>query len=111
MLIITLPASIVNFTLGSECIITDGVTSFLNTICRGSVINIMNVSDIDEMQIEAVIFFVGILANIVFIGFLELKMDLLVLKYGEGRLNAADYSFMIKGLPSDITLGEIQKYV
>ena len=71
----------------------------------------MNVSDINEMQIEAVIFFVGVLSNIVFIGFLQLKMDLLVLKYRQGKLNAADYSFMIKGLPWDITLGEIQKYV
>ena len=70
ILIITLPASIVNFTLGNECAITDGVTNFLNSICRGSVINIMNVSDINEMQIEAVIFFVGVLSNIVFIGFL-----------------------------------------
>jgi len=38
-------------------------------------------------------------------------MDLLALMYGEGKLNAADYSFMIKGLPWDITLAEIQKYV
>lgn len=31
-------------------------------------------------------------------------MDLLVLTYTEGKLNAADYSFMIKGLPRDIKL-------
>lgn len=29
----------------------------------------------------------------------------------EGKLNAADYSFIIKGLPADITIREIQKYV
>lgn len=27
------------------------------------------------------------------------------------QANASDYSFMIKGLPADITISEIQKYV
>jgi hypothetical protein len=29
----------------------------------------------------------------------------------EGKLKADDYSFIIKGLPADITIREIQKYV
>lgn len=29
----------------------------------------------------------------------------------KGKLTAADYSFVIKGLPADITVTEIQKYV
>ena len=70
MLLITLPATIVNFTLGNECAITDGVTNFLETICQGSVINIMNVTDLNAMQIEAIIFFVAVFVNIFFIAFL-----------------------------------------
>ena len=83
----------------------------MNSICRGSIINVMNVKEVDAMQYEAGIMFAAIICNIVFIGFLELRMDLLHVKYQEGRLKAADYSLMVKGLPSDITITEIQKYV
>lgn len=41
-----------------------------NSVCRGSVINIMSVAEIDAMQIEAVIFFAAIMLNIVFIAYL-----------------------------------------
>jgi hypothetical protein len=110
--ILALPAFLVNYTQGQECgYVNDGVKGFLNSICRGSVINILNVKIIDAMQIQAGIFFFAVLANIFLIGFLELKMDLMASWYNEGRLKAVDYSLMIKGLPSDVTLSEIQKYL
>ena len=56
------------------------------------------------MQIQAGIFFFAVMANILFIGFLELKMDMMASQFNEGRLKAVDYSLMIKGLPSDVTL-------
>lgn len=76
----------------------------MNSICQISVINIMNVRQLDAMQIQSGIFFAALLANIIFIGYLELRMDLLAAKYDEGRLKAVDYSLMVKGLPSDITI-------
>ncbi len=70
MLLITLPATIVNFTVGRECAVADGVQNFLETICQGSVINIMNLAEIGAMQMEAIIVFVAVVVNILFIGFL-----------------------------------------
>lgn len=53
----------------------------------------------------------AVLLNIVFIAYLEVQMEDRVRSMQEGKLNAADYSFIIKGLPPDITIREIQKYV
>jgi hypothetical protein len=78
-LVIGLPAFLVNFTQGNECgLANGGVRGILNSICRGSVINILNVKQIDNMQIEAGILFAAVLLNILLIGYLELRMDLLV---------------------------------
>jgi len=80
--ILALPAFLVNYTQGQECgYVNDGVKGFLNSICRGSVINILNVKIIDGMQIQAGIFFFAVIVNILFIGFMELKMDLLASWY------------------------------
>ena len=77
-----LPNYIVNYTQGNECgLVNGGLKGFLNLICRGSVINVMNINKIDAMQIEAVIMFVAVLGNILFIGFLELKMELMAERY------------------------------
>jgi hypothetical protein len=56
------------------------------------------------MQIEAIIFFIAIVLNIIFIAFLEVKMEGYVSKISKNKQTAADYSFIIKGLPSDITI-------
>lgn len=63
------------------------------------------------MQIEAIIFFIAIIMNIVFIAFLEVKMEGYINNMNNNKQTAADYSFIIKGLPSDLTITEIQKYV
>jgi hypothetical protein len=43
---------LINFLMGNECKITnDGIKNVLNSVCRGSVINIMNVQMIDAMEI------------------------------------------------------------
>ena len=71
----------------------------------------MNVRIIDAMQLQSALFFVAVLLNIVFIGFLELKMDLLTSWYNSGQLKAVDYSILVKGLPLDTTISDIQKYL
>jgi hypothetical protein len=71
----------------------------------------MNIEVIDAMQIEAIIFFIAIIINIIFISYLEVKMEDYVMEINSNKQTAADYSFIIKGLPSDITIREIQKYV
>jgi hypothetical protein len=110
--LVSLPAVLVNFVMGTECKEVNGTAMGLfNSVCRGSVINIMSVSEIDAMQIEASIFFAAIVLNIVFIAYLEVLMEGHVGKMAREKQTAADYSFVIKGLPSDITVTEIQKYV
>lgn len=62
--------------MGSECkIVNDSIVNIFNSVCRESVINIMNIAEIDSMQIEAIIFFIAILLNIIFIAYLEVKME------------------------------------
>ena len=63
------------------------------------------------MQIEAIVFFIAIILNIVLIAYLQVKMEDYVKEMNKNKNSAADYSFIIKGLPSDITITEIQKYV
>ena len=38
-------------------------------------------------------------------------MDLLISYYNSGQLKAVDYSLMIKGLTTDTTISDIQKYL
>ena len=50
--IIGIPGFVINYTQGHECGIVDGgMKGVLNGICRGSVINVMNVKQLDAMQI------------------------------------------------------------
>lgn len=112
MILITIPLVLINFVMGTECkIVNDSVANIFNSVCRGSAINIMNIEVIDAMQIEAVIFFIAVVLNIIFISYLETRMEDCVAELTRNKLSAADYSFIIKGLPSDITVKEIQKYV
>lgn len=70
-ILVSLPAVLVNFVMGSECsVVNGGAHGLFNSVCRGSVINIMSVAEIDAMQIEAIIFFIAVLVNIVFIAYL-----------------------------------------
>jgi hypothetical protein len=70
-ILVSLPTVLVNFVMGNECAVVDGgAMGLFNSVCRGSVINIMSVAEIDAMQIEAIIFFVAVLLNIVFIAYL-----------------------------------------
>lgn len=43
---------------------------FLEGICKGSVINVMNVEVLDALQMQAVLNFVAVLSNILLIGYL-----------------------------------------
>jgi len=62
------------------------------------------------MQIEAIIIFIVIILNVFLIAYLEIRMEencQRFLKYPK----SSNYSFMLKGLPKDITITEMQKYV
>ena len=70
----------------------------------------MNIEIIDAMEVEAILFFIAVLINIVFIAYLYGKMEDKV-RVLQSEPSSADYSFVIKGLPPDINIKELQKYV
>lgn len=93
------------------CVVLDGlVYSFYGAVCKSSVINIMNVEEIDMLEVQAIINFVVIFVNVVAIGVFQLFMMRKYEKYyNQYHIlpKASDYSLIIKGLPKDITISEI----
>ena len=93
------------------CKSLDGFLSdFYSIVCNTSVINIMNVEEIDMLEIEAAFNFAGIIISIFIIAYLSILMENKYVELSQG-LRASDFSVMLKGLPKDITIYEIQKFV
>ena len=67
----------------------------------------MNVKIIDGMQLQSTLIFTSVITNIIFIAYLQLKMDLLSQYYNSGQLKSVDYSLMIKGLSQKTTIKDI----
>jgi len=66
-----MPSVLVNYLMGEECSVVNGAGGgFLEGICKGSVINVMNVEVLDALQMQAVLNFVAVLSNILLIGYL-----------------------------------------
>jgi hypothetical protein len=111
LLVVALPSTLLNLTMGGECKEVDGPNGgFFSGVCRLSVLNIMNIEIIDAMEIQAVLNFAAVVANIFLVAYLQVAMG------RRGRqvrtaCNAGDYSIMVQGLPADISLTELQKYL
>lgn len=75
LLICSVPSLIINLSHGSMCVVLDGlIYSFYGLICKSSVINIMNVAEIDMLEVQAVINFVAICVSIPIIAVMDIKM-------------------------------------
>lgn len=90
------------------CVSLDGlVYSFYSMICKSSVINIMNITEIDMLEIQSIFNSISIILSAVLIAYLDVHM---VLQYKRYYINnnilprASDYSVVVTGLPKDITL-------
>jgi hypothetical protein len=71
----------------------------------------MNITEIDMLEVQAIFNFSAILISIILIGFLDLNMTRHYNKYYNDYNilpRASDYSVVVKGLPKDITISEIQ---
>lgn len=71
----SIPTLIINLSQGNMCRELDGVVySFYKYICKSSVINIMDVKEIDMLEVEAGLNFMIILVSIIVIGIMDLDM-------------------------------------
>jgi hypothetical protein len=73
----------------------------------------MNVKEIDMLEVQAVLNFICIVVNCMAIGVMEVDMQR---KWSEWEAEyvmpgAGEYSLMVKGVPKDVTLLEIQKFL
>ena len=76
ILINSIPSLIINISQGSMCIVLDGlVYNFYGLICKSSVINIMDVKEIDLLEVQAAMNIVSIVVTIFVIGIMEIKME------------------------------------
>lgn len=103
----SIPELIINTTQGKMCRDLDGlVYNFYSSICKSSVINIMDVKEIDMLEVQSILNFIIILVSIIFIAIMDLDMKRKYAEYADEYIlpNAADYSIMIKGLPPNVTL-------
>ena len=108
ILISSVPSLVINLSSGTMCVELDGlVYNFYGLICKSSVINIMDVVEIDLLEVQAGLNCIAIIVTIFVIGVLEIKMHE---KYEQYKIDyrilpkASDYSVMLKGLPKDITI-------
>lgn len=112
LVICSAPSLIINLTKGNICVVLDGlVYSFYGLICKSSVINIMNVTEIDMMEVQAILNFVAIVVSVILIGIMDIQIKRKYKQYYNDYNilpKASDYSVIIKGLPKDITISEIQ---
>lgn len=112
LVICSVPSLIINLTKGNICVVLDGlVYSFYGLICKSSVINIMNVTEIDMMEVQAILNFVAIVVSVILIGILDIQIKRKYKQYYNDYNilpKASDYSVIVKGLPKDITISEIQ---
>ena len=75
ILISSIPSLIINLSQGSMCVVLDGlVYNFYGLICKSSVINIMDTTEIDLLEVQAVLNCISIFVTIIVIGILEIKM-------------------------------------
>lgn len=83
------------------------ISIFYSIVCESSVINIMNVTEIDMLEVQAILNFIAIMVSIGVIALLDINMRNQYTKYYEDYYilpKASDYSVIMKGLPKDITI-------
>lgn len=108
LLICSLPSLVINLHQGNMCVVLDGlVYSFYGLICKSSVINIMNVTEIDMLEVQGVLNFVAICVSIVLVALMDIQMTRQYQHYYDEYYilpKVSDYSVVVKGLPKDITI-------
>ena len=101
-----LPQFILNLT-GSHCYEAHNN----NGVCKLSIMNVLDLQQLAPIQIQNVLNLVFAFLAVIVIQAMKFRLLLNRLKLIEFEDEPADYSIMLKGLPKDITLYEIQEFM
>lgn len=80
-------------------------------ICRLSFINSMNLSNLTITKIQTVSNMLFTLFLIILVEYIKYKSNSFKIKVQKNEKSPSDFSVLLKGLPKDITLYELQQFM